>query len=98
MPTTAQRAFRSQVPEKLVRTLPKTCDGFRAALGMTVFYAHSLDSFRGPHAVVITKMSETHCYFKTEEDRREVEIGVSWNDIYYGESNAKMRTRHRNPT
>lgn len=86
-----QKPFRSQVAKRLVGNLPKTADGFSASLGMLVFYPYSLDSFAGPHEVVITKMSATYGWFMGSEDNRDVEIGVEWANLYYCRRNIAVR-------
>ncbi len=87
----ATSIFRRVTPKNFLYHLPRTCDGFPVALGMTVYYPFSLDSMMGPHPVIITKMSMEQGFFMDGKE----EYGASWKDLYWGESNAEQQLYHR---
>ena len=68
------------------RYLPKTADGFKVCLGMTVCYMHSLDSIAGPHEVVIIRMDKERGWFMDGEH----EVSATWDNFCWGEGNAKL--------
>lgn len=66
--------------------LPKTADGFKVCLGMTVCYMNSLDSIAGPHEVVIIRMDKERGWFKDGDQ----EYSATWDNFCWGAGNARM--------
>lgn len=82
-----KRERKSYSAIDLARTLPLSRDGHRVGLGMEVWYPWSIDSFRGPHVVIVDAINRSEeVYIMDGKDS----VGwVSLDSIFIKEENAK---------